>query len=163
MGLKEKMMDGMMGNMSSEEKQEMMNQMMEKFFSSMSAEDRQKMMDGMMEKMMGMMGGGKTSGGMMEMMKNMMGEGGSEMPWDMCRKMMSSFQETANTAKFANQEVRDLFEDWARQIEEEILQFVKGDGSANPDKVAEHFKLSKESALFFLNRLAGKGKIKFSL
>ncbi len=143
MGFREKMMDGMMGRMSSQERKDMMDKMMESFFSNMTKEEKQDMMKDMMPKMMGTMMGG--------------GEG----PMDMCQKMMGSFQETAESAKFATPEVRNLFEEWSAQIEEEIYEFIKTAGEVNPEKIAEHFKLSKDSIMYFLKKLAEKGKIKF--
>lgn len=99
--------------------------------------------------MMGMMmGGGKDR------------ESGSE-PWDMCRKMMGAMTEGAQTARFATPEVRGLFDEWAAQIEEEMLQFTKESGEVDVDKVSVRFKLSKDSTVYFLTRLAQKGKIKF--
>ncbi len=120
---------------------------------------KDRMMDGMMPKMMG-------GGGPMGMMRMMMGggtsgESGDEMPWDMCRKTMSSMTEGAQTARFATPEVRGLFDEWAAQIEEEMLQFAKQAGEVDVDKAAAHFKLSKESTAYFLSRLAQKGKINF--
>jgi hypothetical protein len=182
MNIKEKMADFMMGNMKPEEKKVMMDQMMDKFFSDIKPEDKQKMMEEMMDKFMGsmtveekqsmmqnmmpkmmgsMMGGGSP---MMNMMKSMHGkdsssEGQMEMPWDMCKKMMSSISKTSELATFATPEVRQLFEEWAAQIEEEILNYIKESKINEIDKIAEHLKLSRESITYFLTRLAGKGKI----
>ncbi len=174
MGFKEKMMDGMMNKMSSEEKKEMMDQMMDKFFSDMSKEEKQEMMQNMMPKMMGgdssmnmmdMMGGGNSP---MNMMSMMMGggknsEGNEEKPWDMCKKMMSSMNENTNNTRFATPEIRDLFEEWALQIEEEILGLVETNGNVDPDNIAKSLKLSKSSVIYFLTKLAKKEKIKFTL
>jgi hypothetical protein len=151
------MMGRMMGTMSADNKREMMDQ----FFSGMSDDDKKEMMQSMMPKMMeGMMGTGK--GGMMGMM-SMMGagraEGESFNPMDMCRKMMGAIGKASDLATFATPEIRGLFEEWVIQIEEEIMQFVKAADQVNPDSIAEHFKLSKESAMYFLTRLAQKGKI----
>ena len=44
MGFKENMMDKMMGNMSSEDKQEMMDKMMENFFGGMTSDEKKEMM-----------------------------------------------------------------------------------------------------------------------
>jgi hypothetical protein len=189
MSLKEKMMNGMMDKMSAEERKEMMDGMMETFFSKMSVEEKQVMMNemmgkffsgisegekngmmqNMMPKMMEQMMGGNNSpmgGGMMNMMSMMMGrktEDGKEgeKPWDMCGKMMSSITKTADLAVSATPEVKQLFEDWIQQIDEEILDFVKKEESIDIDKTAEKFKLSKESVVYFLTRLAQKGKINF--
>jgi hypothetical protein len=78
---------------------------------------------------------------------------------DMCRKMMGAIGKTSDLATFATPEIRGLSEEWVIQIEEEIMQFVKTADQVNPESVAEHFKLSKESIMFFLTRLAQKGKI----
>lgn len=45
MGFKEKMMESMMGNMSSEERTAMMDKMMEQFLGNMSPEEKQDMMN----------------------------------------------------------------------------------------------------------------------
>jgi hypothetical protein len=158
MGIKERMMDGMMDKMSGEEKQKAVEAMMEKFMDGLSAEDKSRMMEGMMAKMMG-------EGGPMGMMRMMMGggkgpESGSD-PWDMCRKMMGAMTEGAQTARFATPEVRGLFDEWAAQIEDEMLQFTKESGEVDVDKVSARFKLSKDGIVYFLTRLAQKGKIKF--
>jgi uncharacterized protein YaaW (UPF0174 family) len=189
MSLKEKMMDSMMGNMSAEEKKEMMDKMMDKFFADMTPEEKQKLMQDMMTKMMGnFMGKGSNSaedgsgGGifpMMDMMKMMMGgkssmmsmmmgkgmqsEGKDEKPWDMCQKMMSSISKSSDLATFATPEVRSLFEEWVQQIEEEFLEFIKTSGSDKIEQLQDQFKLSKESVNYFLARLAQKGKIKFKI
>ena len=63
-------MEQMMGSMSSDEKEKMMENMMEKFFQSMTAEEKQKMMGNMMSKMMGNM---NMSEMMPMMMSKMMG------------------------------------------------------------------------------------------
>jgi len=178
-GIKEKMMEGMMDKMSAEEKLKAMETMMEKFLGGLSAEDRSKMMEGMMEKFLGGMSTEERSKMMAGMMPKMMGEGGpmgmmrmmmgggkteeagGESPWDMCRKMMGAMTEGAQTTRFATPEVRGLFDEWAAEIEEEMLQFTEESGEVDVDKAADHFKLSKESTIYFLTRLAQKGKIKF--
>ncbi|MDA3851566.1 MAG: hypothetical protein PF447_09865 [Spirochaetaceae bacterium] len=86
--MKENMMNRMMDNMSSEEKQEMMDSMMGKFFDGVSEEEKSSMMKGMMGKMMG-------SSGMGSMMSMMMGKGDDkgESPMNMCRKMMEGINQ----------------------------------------------------------------------
>lgn len=100
------MMEAMMGNMSKEDKLEMMGTMMEKFFADITVEDKQKMMEQMMPRMMegvnmmemmpkmmmGMMGrgqsGDESGGGMMGMMSQMMA-GGQERGMPMMPHMMT--------------------------------------------------------------------------
>jgi hypothetical protein len=112
--------------------------------------------------MMGMMMG--KSGSMRAMMSKMMGSCGEddktgEGPWDMCRKMMATIGKTVDLATFATPEVRGLFEEWATQIEEEIFQFVKESKTTDADQIAARFKLSKNSANYFLTRLSQQGRI----
>ncbi len=168
MSIKERMMEQMMNNffgkMKPEEKQKMMTEMMEKFMGNMTAEEKQSMMQNMMPQMMGSMMGGGSGSPMMNMMSMMMGgqsnqDGSTEMPWDMCKKMMSSIGKANELASFATPEIRALFEEWATQIEEEILAYVRESKTDTIERIAEHFKLSKESVTFFLTRLSKKGKI----
>jgi hypothetical protein len=178
---KSAMMDQMMNKFLADippgDKQKMMEGMMEKFLGNMTSDEKQSMMQTMMPKMMGSMTGGGTGSPMMNMMGMMMGGKGpmnmmksmkedgthseeqTEMPWDMCKKMMSTMSKTSELATFATPEVRELFEEWAAQIEEEILNFVKESKIYDTEKIAEHFKLSRNSVTFFLTRLANKGKI----
>jgi tellurite resistance protein len=177
---KQKMLDSMMDNffskMSAEEKAKMMETMMEKFMAGLSPEEKQAMMGTMMPKMMGGLMSGQDSplsgmmglmmgkgGPMREMMSKMMGRGGEEGegegPWNMCQKMMASIGKSSELATFATPEVRGLFDEWAAQIEAEILQFVKESTTVEADQVAARFKLSKDSANYFLTRLSQQGKI----
>jgi len=167
------MMDKFFSDIKPEAKQKMMEEMMDKFMGSMSAEEKQSMMQSMMPKMMGSMMGGGSGSPMMNMMSMMMGgkgqtnmmgdknaaEGQNEMPWDMCKKMMSSMSKTSELATFATPEVRQLFEEWSAQIEEEIMNYIRESKTNETEKIAEHFKLSQNSVIYFLTRLASKGKI----
>lgn len=168
MGLKEKMMDSMMNNMSKEEKMEMMDKMMNSFFSDMTDEDKKEMMSNMMPKMIQNMMGGNEGGSMMGMMRNMMGsmmkgkknmESNDFNPMEMCKEMMSNIRLSGKIATLSTPEVQGLFEDWVEQIENEIIEFIKDKDSYNVEEIAKNFKISKESAYYFLTRLAQKGKI----
>jgi hypothetical protein len=172
MGLKEKMFESMMGKMSAEEKSQMMQGMMDKFFENMSADEKKEMMNNMMPKMMSGMMDGK-GGSMMDMMKNMIGgmmgcktegteknDGSKDFnPMEMCKKMMANIGKSSDLAAYATPEVRALFEEWAEQIENEILDYIKANDNADPEKLAEKFKLSKDSINFFITKLSQKGKI----
>jgi len=178
---KEKMMRKLMGKffaeMSQETKQEILEKMVKHLFISMTDEEKEKTMKNMMPDMMETI----IKEGPMGMIKIMMGKGPGrmrgmmakhiccdedseekgEMAWDWCKKFMSSMSESVETAKFATPEIRGLFDEWAQQVEEEILQFVKKEGKADPEQIAKHFKLSVDSAIFFLTRLAKKRKVSF--
>ena len=92
-----------------------------------------------------------------EMMKGMMGEGFN--PMEMCRGMVGSVTKSAEMASYATPELRALFEEWLGQIEAEILVYLEGRETVGPEEVAEKFKLSKESGIFLISRLAREGKI----
>ena len=97
----------------------------------------------------------------MGMMQDMMkGMGG--MP-EMCMKMMQqmtgSVTETASTASFATPEIRGLFEEWARALEDEIITFVKEKEKTSPPDIAAKLKISEESVLFLVGKLAREGKL----
>lgn len=105
---------------------------------------------------------GMGMGMMSEMMQNMMKGMGGDMP-EMCMKMMEqmsgSVAEAANIAALAGPEIRGLFEEWARALEEEITSFVKEKGKVNPSDIAAKLKISEESVLFLVGKLAREGKL----
>ena len=72
---------------------------------------------------------------------------------------MGSVTETANLASFATPEVRALFEEWAKLVEEEMLAFIKDNAKATPADIATKMRLSEESTLYFLSKMLREGKI----
>lgn len=96
----------------------------------------------------------------MQMMKAMMEEGFS--PMEMCRQMTQAVERASEMAAYATPELRDLFEDWLRQVEEEILAFVSEQGRVDALEIAERLKISEQSAVFLLSKLAREGKIHMS-
>jgi hypothetical protein len=98
----------------------------------------------------------------MGMMNKMMGKMKDENfnPMEMCRRMGESVAATAEIAGFATPEVRALFEDWASEVEKEILNVIKEAGQVNPLSIAEKFKISEDSALYFISKLVRDKKIK---
>lgn len=111
------------------------------------------------------MGMGMMYDMMQYMMQNMMkGKDGMSfvMP-EMCMKMMeqmtASMRESDFTTSYGTAEMRTLFEEWLKNIEEETLSFIKEKGKVSPDDVASRLKISKESALFLIWKLAREGKL----
>ncbi len=105
----------------------------------------------------------KTGMGMgMGMMNKMMGKMKDENfnPVEMCRRMTESVEATAEIAGLATPEVRALFEDWASEVEKEILNVIKEEGQISPLSIAEKFKISEDSALYFISKLVRDKKIK---
>ena len=101
------------------------------------------------------------TGRMEDMMQNMM-KGMGAMP-EMCMKMMQQMtgtgNESAGIASYATAEMQGLFEEWARALEEEIMAFVKERQRVTPSDIATNLKISEESVLFFLGRMARAGKL----
>jgi hypothetical protein len=163
MGMKEKFMENMMDKMSFGEKKEMMNEMMEKFFAGMTEDEKKELMKEMMGKMMaGGVAKGAMSNPMMGMMGMMMGNKHGEgdfNPMDMCKKMMAGMGPNRNTEPFATSEIQTLFEEWARQMDSEVLVLIENGKEMDIDKMAVQLKISRDSLIFFLNRLARQGKI----
>jgi hypothetical protein len=173
---KKKMMNRMIDKMTFEEKESMMEEMMNKFMDSLNPEQKQSMMMNMMPKMMqGMMGSmageGNTGMPMMGMMMKIMGgnsapgEGDEPefAPWDMCKKMMESITTSGETAAFATPELRDLFREWCSQVEEEILKVVRENGQSDPQTIAQTLKISRESVVYLLTKLAKEGKLSLTI
>jgi len=77
----------------------------------------------------------------------------------MGQQVMGSITETANLASFATPEVRALFEEWAKLVEEEILAFIKDNAKATPADIAAKMRLSEESTLYFLSKMLREGNI----
>jgi hypothetical protein len=148
-------------DMSEEEKKQMWEKMMDCCCSDMTDEEKQdKMKD--MHKMMHHIKeyGGPMMGMMMGKMHGKPGKG--HVPWDMCKEMLSTIQQSHKIAIMATPEVQGLFEDWVEQIEKELLDYLKDKKTVDVKDLANHFKISKDSAYYFLTKLAQKGKIKLN-
>lgn len=164
MGIKDKMMDSMMNKMSPEERKEMMENMMEKFFDGMTEEEKGALMKDMMPKMMQYMMEG--SGSMMGMMQHMMGgslasngENEGESPMDMCKEMIQSIKQSKEISAIVTPEINSMFEEWVGQVNEEILSHLKNKKVLNIKDIAEHLKISVESTIYFIAKLAQSNKI----
>jgi hypothetical protein len=95
---------------------------------------------------------------MQQMMQKMM-EGMKEFnPMAMCQAMMTSVSKSAEMAAYSTPEVRTLFEEWARSVEEEVLDVLKTQGRVDLTRLAGQLKISPESALYFLGKLVHDGK-----
>ena len=96
-----------------------------------------------------------------KMMSNMQNKTFS--PQEMCEKMTASVEKTAKLAGQANDEVQMLFEEWAEQVEKELLDLLKNIQEDNNDfdaaEAAASLKVSEDTVLFFLSRLIKNKKI----
>src|SRR5512135_1250575 len=95
---------------------------------------------------------------MQQMMQGMMGGMQEFNPMAMCQAMMTSVGKAAEMAAYATPEVRTLFEEWARSVQDEVLATLKSRGPLELEALAAALKISPESALFFLSRLVREVK-----
>lgn len=102
--------------------------------------------------------------GMMEdMMQTMMKRMGG-MP-EMCMKMMQQTAGVGGEAKtgaFDSPEMRGLFEEWERSLEQELMKHVKESGKTTPSDIAAKLKISQEIVLLLVGKLAREGKLTIS-
>ncbi|MBI2157455.1 MAG: hypothetical protein HYV94_01395 [Candidatus Rokubacteria bacterium] len=99
---------------------------------------------------------------MRQMMEKMMGGMEGFNPMAMCQAMMTSVSKSAEMAAYATPEVRTLFEEWARSVEEEISAVLRETGQLDLERLAARLKISPESAMYFLARLVKAGKASIS-
>lgn len=80
----------------------------------------------------------------------------------MCQQMTGAVIEIGKMASFATPEIRGLFEEWAKAVEGEILEFLKEHKSSTPGEIAAKLKITEESVLFLIAKLAREGKLKIT-
>ena len=80
----------------------------------------------------------------------------------MGQQMAGAVTESASMASFATPELRGLFEEWVKAVEEEILGFLKEKGSSEPSGIAAKLKISEESVIFLIGKMAKEKKIKIT-
>ena len=80
----------------------------------------------------------------------------------MGQQMAGAVTESASMASFATPEVRGLFEEWARAVEEEIVGLLKNKGTSDPSEIVAKLKISEESALFFIGKMAREKKVRIT-
>ncbi len=99
---------------------------------------------------------------MQQMMQKMM-EGTKEFnPMAICQAMIASVGKAAEMAAYATPEVRTLFEEWARSVEDEILTVLRAGSPLSLAQLAARLKVSPESMLSFLGTLVREGKVVIS-
>ncbi len=94
---------------------------------------------------------------MQQMMQKMMAGMQEFNPMAMCQAMLTSVSKSAEMAAYATPEVRALFEEWSRSVEEEILTVLKARGRVDLNQLAAQLKVSPESTLYFLGKLVRQG------
>lgn len=77
-------------------------------------------------------------------------------------KMAGAIEESLSAAAYGTSEIKALFEDWAKAVEEEIISFVKVKGSCDAAEIAAKLKISEDSARVFISRLIRSGKVRIT-
>ncbi len=80
-------------------------------------------------------------------------------PIEMSKQVLAAISHTYELASYSTPELRSLFNDWLGEIERLVNTFVNERNKADPDEIAVHFKLKRESVIFILSKLAREGKI----
>ncbi len=81
-------------------------------------------------------------------------------PTEMSKEVLSAVSQSYELATYSTPELRGLFNDWVYSIEQEILGFLKGHRKVDPDEIAKRFRLTRESVIFILGKLAREEKVK---
>jgi len=103
----------------------------------------------------------------MEMMRQMM-DNMSGMPpvmekrVEMCRSMSQGGTDKGAALQNATPEIRALFVEWVKNIEEDISRFLKGKGSVSISDISSELKISEESVLSFITKMAREKQIKIT-
>jgi hypothetical protein len=77
----------------------------------------------------------------------------------MCQGMMTPLGKAAEATEYATPELRNVFEEWARSVADEVLAALKRNGPLDLATLADALKFSPESTLSLLYKLVREGKV----
>ena len=77
----------------------------------------------------------------------------------MSKEVLSAISHSYDISTYSTPELRSLFNEWLSEIEIETLEFLKDKKRVDPEEVALHLKLERESIIFILSKLAREGKV----
>lgn len=101
--------------------------------------------------------------GMMQRMMGQMSEAGMN-PMKMCEMMTTSVARTAEVAAYATPELRGLFDDWIRQVTDDVQSKIdNADSDFDLQTLAQDLGLSVSSVSFLVSSLAAEGKIRIKV
>ncbi len=80
-------------------------------------------------------------------------------PIEMSKEVLTAINHSYELGSYATPELRGLFNEWLGEIEMRVLNFIEIRKRVNPGQLADHFKLSTESILFILEKLAREGRV----
>ncbi|MCP4347759.1 MAG: hypothetical protein GY795_19840 [Desulfobacterales bacterium] len=85
---------------------------------------------------------------------------------EMCSQMTQAVQQTSQAIQqtnensaYATPELRDLFDDWLEQVENEVLAFLSGKDNASVEELSTELGITEQSAIFLLSKLTRQGKL----
>lgn len=79
---------------------------------------------------------------------------------EMSKEVLSAVSQSYELATYSTPELRGLFNEWLGAIEREILDYLKDRSTVDPADVADQVRITVESAIFILGKLAREGKIR---
>ena len=77
----------------------------------------------------------------------------------MSKEVLSAISHSYELANYSTSELSGIFNDWLCEIEKEALEFLKGKTIVDPEMVARHLRLKRESTIFILEKLKREGQI----
>lgn len=80
----------------------------------------------------------------------------------MGEQMTGTVVEIGRLAGFASPELRGLFEEWLRALEQEVLTLLRERGGCDPATLAQQLNLSAESVIFLVAKLVREGKVQIT-
>ncbi len=78
---------------------------------------------------------------------------------EMCKQMTQAVRETNENAAYATPELRELFDDWLGQVENEVLAFLSKKDNASVAELSKELGITEQSAIFPLSKLTRQGKL----
>jgi len=77
----------------------------------------------------------------------------------MSKEVLAAISHTYDLASYSTAELLSLFNDWLAEMERLVADFIMTQKKADPDKIASHFNINSDSAIFIMSKLTRAGKI----
>lgn len=77
----------------------------------------------------------------------------------MSKEVLAAISHTHELGSYATAELQILFDDWLRDTEQLILDFITIRNRVDPESIATHFKLKRESVIFIVSKLTREGRV----
>ncbi|OKY76601.1 MAG: hypothetical protein BM485_03340 [Desulfobulbaceae bacterium DB1] len=74
----------------------------------------------------------------------------------MCQSLVHKIAQSKQLMAVADPDILILFESWLDELEEEVLHYLKTNGSTDPLDLAENLGISKSGASFLLAKVTKK-------